>query len=284
MATNPPAASGRDVPRVGTFVARHRRSPIMRKVAGVCRRYLAWHGDFSYDLRTNGERFVLERLSKFQPQVIFDVGANVGDWSITARELCPCAEIHAFEIAPSTFQTLVVNIGHLEKVRCRNSGLSDSAGSIRIRHYAGQPSLTTATQYPHPFAFVEVEAEVVTGDSYAAASGIEHIDLLKIDVEGMEERVLKGFQGMLERRAIDLIQFEYGRVNIINRFLLRDFYAFFRERGYVVGKVFPNYIDFRDYDLADEDFMGPNYVACRKDMPEYLHALGGDRRHPALGS
>jgi hypothetical protein len=89
----------------------------------------------------------------------------------------------------------------------------------------------------------------------------------------MEHRVLKGFSGMLERKVIDLVQFEYGRVSIVHGFLLRDFYAFFRERGYVVGKIYPNYIDFRDYDMSDEDFLGPNYLACRADKADYIDAL-----------
>ena len=73
----------------------------------------------------------------------------------------------------------------------------------------------------------------------------------------------------------DLVQFEYGRVNVVNRFFLRDFYDFFEARGYAVGKIFPTSVDFRDYELSDEDFMGPNYLACRRDKPEYLRALAG---------
>jgi len=86
---------------------------------------------------------------------------------------------------------------------------------------------------------------------------------------------LTGFGDMLARNDISLVQFEYGRVNIVNHFLLRDFYAFFRERGYVVGKIFPNYVEFRDYDLMDEDFLGPNYLACAEDMVELRQALAG---------
>jgi hypothetical protein len=78
---------------------------------------------------------------------------------------------------------------------------------------------------------------------------------------------------MFTRRAIELAQFEYGRVSIVNGFLLKDFHAFFRERGYSVGKIFPNYVDFRDYNLADEDFIGPNYLACRKDNTAYLEVF-----------
>ena len=164
-------------------------------------------------------------------------------------------------------------------MHCQNVGLSDVAGTTRIRYYDALPALTTSTDYPHPLAFTELEAEVVTGDEYVARHSIEHIDLLKIDVEGMEEQVLKGFQRTLARKAIDVVQFEYGRVSIVNRFLLRDFCNFFRERGYVVGKIFPNYVDFRDYELEDEDFMGPNFLACREERADYLQALRGAQRH-----
>lgn len=275
--TAPVPAAG-NFQRLGAFVARRRRSLLMRKIAGFCRRYLNWYGNLSYDLQTNGEAFVLETLGSFQPRVLFDVGANVGEWSSIAKVHCPGADVHAFEIAKPTFEILVAKTGHLPGIHCQNVGLSDVAGSTRIRYYDALPALTTSSDYPHPLAFTELEAQVVTGDDYVARHGIAHIDLLKIDVEGMEEQVLKGFQLTLARKAIDLVQFEYGKVSIVNRFLLRDFFHFFRERGYVVGKIFPNYVDFRDYDLDDEDFMGPNFLACREERADYLQALGGAPR------
>jgi len=266
------------LPRLAMFVARHRRSLLMRKFAGLCHRYLNCYENLNYDMRTNGEFFVLESLARFQPRILFDVGANVGEWSLIAKSVCATAEIYAFEISPPTYQMLAARTGRLADVHCQNFGLSDLAGPVRIRHYAGLPALTTTTDYPHPFAFAELEAKVTTGDAFTAAKAIEHIDLLKIDVEGMEERVLRGFSVMLARKAIDLVQFEYGRVNIVNRFLLRDFYRFFGEQGYVVGKIYPNYVDFREYDLADENFIGPNYLACRKDKMEFVQAFNGVRR------
>jgi hypothetical protein len=160
-------------------------------------------------------------------------------------------------------------------VRCTNLGLSDAAGEVTLRHYPGLPALTTATDYPHPFPSTELLGRVEPGDALAARLGVERIDLLKIDVEGMEPRVLAGFSGCFERGAIELVQFEYGRVNILSRFLLRDFYAFFTERGYRVGKLYPERVDFRPYDLADEDFLGPNYVACRSLRADLVEALSG---------
>lgn len=266
-----------DLSPLGAFVARHRRSLLMRKVAGLCRKYTCWYANVSYDLRVNGERFVLETLRAFRPRLILDVGANVGDWTLAANLCCPSAAIHAFEIAKPTFASLVFNTQHVPRLCAQNVGLSDRPGSIRIRHYPTVPALTTSSDYPHPFEFVELEVAVTTGDIYAAEKLLDHVDLLKIDVEGMEEPVLRGFYSMLSKKAIDLVQFEYGRVSILNRFLLRDFYAFFADFGYVVGKVFPNYVDFREYDMADEDFLGPNYLACRADRADYLRAFSGKR-------
>jgi FkbM family methyltransferase len=280
--TNCPSQTSRE--RLGAFIARHRRSLPIRKIANLCARYLGWYGNLSYDLRTNGEAFVVETLARFQPRVLFDAGANVGDWSITAKKSCPGAEIHAFEIAQPIFEVLEANTRDLPDLHRRNVGLSDIIGPIRIRHYETLPALTTATDYPHPFAFSELEAQVITGDSYVARNHIKHIDLLKIDVEGMEESVLKGFQKTFDQGIIDLVQFEYGRVNIINHFLLRDAYSFFRRNGFVVGKIYPNYVDFRDYQMSDEDFMGPNYLACRTERMEYLKAFRGESNGAVHGA
>jgi FkbM family methyltransferase len=248
---------------------------VLRKLARLCRRYLSWFGNLSYDVETNGEAFVLQCVAKFSPEILFDVGANAGKWSITAKSYCPAAEIHAFEVAPPTFETLSANMQHLNGVHCVKLGLSDVPGLVSIYFYAAKPSLTTCIVYPHPYTSTELTGELTTGDAYAAAHGIEQIDLLKIDVEGMEDRVLRGFGNLFQRRAIHLVQFEYGRVNILSRFLLRDFYEFFRQHGYVVGKIYPNYVDFREYDLSDEDFMGPNYLACREEDTQVLRALNG---------
>ena len=269
------AWSGPRISALGRLIARHRGNLLVRKSAGLCRRYLAWYANVDYDLSNNGEAFVLDRLAQFRPRVLFDAGANIGEWTVAAKLRCPEAEVHAFEISSTTFQTLRQNLGGMDGVACRNMGLSDAPGSIRIKQYEGLSALNTATDYPHPFPYTEIEEQVIRGDDYAREHSIAHIDFLKIDVEGMEGPVLHGFADLLARGQIDLIQFEYGRVNILTGFLLRDCYALLERHGYVVGKIYPGYVDFRPYDFADEDFLGPNYLACRKDRSDYLEAFRG---------
>ena len=260
------------------WVARHRRSTLVRRVAGVARHWLDWQANLNYELDSNGEARVLRTLSRFEPQRIVDAGANVGDWSLAALHLCPTAQVHAFEIAAPTFATLLQRTHAQTRLQAHALGLSDAPGEITLRHYADAPALTTATAYPHPLSSQALAARVVRGDDFAAEQGITHIDLLKIDVEGMEAQVLRGFDRLLRAQAVDLVQFEYGRVNILSRFLLADFHAFFAERGYSVGKIYPDGVDFRAYDLADEDFRGPNYLACLQRRGDLLQALGAPAR------
>jgi hypothetical protein len=87
--------------------------------------------------------------------------------------------------------------------------------------------------------------------------------------------VLQGFERILHEKKIDVIQFEYGHINIESKFLLYDYHKFFRTRGYTLGKVYPGYVEFREYDMSsDEDFIGPNYVAVNADLKEQIRILG----------
>ena len=61
--------------------------------------------------------------------------------------------------------------------------------------------------------------------TFCATEGIEHIHFLKLDVEGHEVAVLRGAQGMLNRGAISMIQFEFGPANIYSRSYFYDFWS-----------------------------------------------------------
>ncbi|MCZ4316093.1 FkbM family methyltransferase [Comamonadaceae bacterium G21597-S1] len=258
---------------VGRWVARHRHAWLVRRAAGLSRHILDWQANLDYELDSNGEALVLRRLAPFEPRVIVDAGANVGDWSLAAHACCAQAQLHAFEISPPTFETLRSRLAGRARVQLHNLGLSDAPGEVTLHHYDQAPALTTVTDYPHPYASQALRARVVRGDDFLEQLGVSHVDLLKIDVEGMEDKVLRGFERLLRERAVDLVQFEYGRVNIISHFLLSDFHALFQSYGYRVGKLYPDGVEWRAYTLADEDFRGPNYLACREDRADLLQAL-----------
>ncbi len=263
-----------------------RFDPRALTLAGFCTSAVHAWKNRQYDVRLNGEEGLLRRLGALHPRVVVDVGANVGEWTLAACRHLPEAMVHAFEIAPSTAEVLRRTTSGNSRVIVNDFGLGDQNGSITI--YAS-PESSTATStlrdaievsaIEHGIHTIEeIDAKIVTGDSYMKDQDLKRIDLLKIDVEGAEFAVLHGFSDAFARGTIDLVQFEYGKINLCTRHFLADFYKFFEDRGYLVGKLFPEGVAFKPYDIDDEDFIGPNFIACLKSRSDIVEAL----RCPAL--
>jgi FkbM family methyltransferase len=243
-----------------------------RGMALFCEQFLLNYNNFNYNMHSNGEQWLLNKLAAFRPRVVFDVGANVGDWLEMASATLPEAQFHAFEIIESTFMTLAQRMAGRPGMVLNHCGLANHSGNVKMHVFHASSALSSYVAYPHGSHY-EAFCPVKRGDEYAKDQGIERIDLLKIDVEGAEHLVLEGLDALLAGGGIDVIQFEYGMVNIITHFLLRDFYQFFESRDYLVGKLFPDHVDFRNYELEDEKFRGPNYVAVRKAQEHIINAL-----------
>jgi FkbM family methyltransferase len=243
-------------------------------VIRLCRKYLQWFGNASYKADRNGERWLLECLQGEGIHTVLDVGANVGTWSRMAAELFPQASIYALEVVPETTAELRRRVGTSDRIRCFNLGLAAHNGTLTVNYHPKASTHATMTDYPGRRAGAQIECPVMRGDDFLTREGIEQVDFLKLDVEGAEHLVLEGIQDHLQQRRLRFIQFEYGRVNILTHFLLRDFYQLFATRGYVVGKIYPDYVEFRQYELSDEDFLGPNYLACRADDPALTRLAG----------
>ena len=79
--------------------------------------------------------------------------------------------------------------------------------------------------------------DLCTLDDYCASVGIETIDLLKIDAEGHDHLVLAGAGALLERGAIEIIQFEYNYRWIGARRYLNDAFDDLGPLGYKIGKI-----------------------------------------------
>jgi FkbM family methyltransferase len=252
-------------------VANERRSPEIQARASECVKFLeCYENAFDYDFNSNGERFILEAMAKQQFCCIFDVGAHVGSWALMAHQSFPSATIHCFEIMKPIYETLKERTKGIPNIIVNDLGLSDRAGEMTLKYYPTASDLTSQIDYPHPCAYTLATGSAIRGDSYIQEHGITHVDFMKMDVEGAEDRVLRGLEKAIRCRTIDVIQFEYGRVNILTKFLLYDFYALFRANGYWVGKIYPNYVEFREYSFAHEDFLGPNYLAVREDRPDLI--------------
>lgn len=263
---------------MGNFIARHRRNRAIAWLARRSQRFLDRYHNLDYDPLRNGERFVIEQLAAsgvLFEHPVFDVGANIGGWTGMVKSVAPAAQIHAFEIVPSTFATLSQRVGAMPGLVINDFGLGATEGRVTVCHFPGRSGVSSILSASgggkHPF--VEIECSIRRGDDYLAKHGISRLSMLKIDVEGSEPDVLRGFQQALGEQRVDVVQFEYGKINVARRFLLADFFALFEGCGYRVGKIYPGYVDFRDYRAEDEDFRGPNYLAVDADRSDLISLL-----------
>jgi FkbM family methyltransferase len=256
------------------YVATHRRSAFIRRMAQYCRSYLGWYDNRDYSPETNGEYRVLQALAAAKPRQLFDVGANVGEWTRKAIAIHPQACVHAFEIVPATFALLEAGAGGLAGVRLNPFGLSDVEASVHVHTVEGRTDLASITGFTHSLAGPVVRGRTLTGDAYVREHHVESIDLLKIDVEGAEARVLRGFERTFASGRIAAVQFEYGLSTVVGGALLADLYRFLEGHGFVVGKIYPDYVEFRPFRAADEDCSGPNYLAVRKERADLIELLG----------
>ena len=187
----------------------------------------------SYNLTASGEHYFISNylptIIKSENPVLFDVGANVGEYANLLRKTFRTAEIHSFEPNPSTFLQLQKNCP--APTHCINLGIGENSREIDLFFDSSQPTSVQATSDPEilktiakPDQITAVKIQVSSMDDYCEQHQITQIDLLKIDIEGFELEALKGAKNLLANGAIKAIQFEFNEVNIVKRRFLKDFF------------------------------------------------------------
>jgi FkbM family methyltransferase len=133
---------------------------------------------------------------------VFDVGANVGFYSvISARLVGPKGKVLAFEPLPANVQTLKHNaaMNDLSWVAPRDVALGNEDGSARFV-LSSDPNWGRLASVRNPLQVTgEQEVTVAKLDSLVAANTAPLPDLMKIDVEGAEVAVLEGARNTLRK-------------------------------------------------------------------------------------
>lgn len=182
---------------------------------------------------------LLAELERLRPgDIAVDVGANAGLYSVlAAQRVSPGGRVFAFEPSADEFARLAwaLRVNAVDNVLASNTALADRAGFMGF-----VPAPTQHTGLHRLGAEGDVAPQRVwaeRGDVAVQLDGNERIALLKIDVEGSELAVLRGFQALLEAGRVGRLVIE-----ISDAFLRRygasaaELYAYLAAMGYVPAK------------------------------------------------
>lgn len=256
------------------FVKNNSRNLIFKLLAGFGRSVNRLYENRNHNIYSNGELFIIKKLASINPKVIIDGGANIGKYCLMLQKHLPDAQIFSFEPVEDTFKLLKNNALSFSNITPLNLGLysQNTVKSINLYPSNTHNSLLEIKGVNYT-SEKTVEIQLIKGDDFMLKHHISEIDFLKLDLEGAEYDALLGFENALKQGKIKAIQFEYGYINISSKKLLIDFYELLEKYNYLVGKIYPKYVDFRKYQFKHEDFIGPNFFAVHHSQKNLINLL-----------
>ncbi|MGD0340014.1 MAG: FkbM family methyltransferase [Bacteroidota bacterium] len=254
-----------------------RHIPKSSTLINACMTYLEKFQKTDYENncnpQTNGEYSLLNLISK-NLVTVFDVGANVGDWSAYIASITHGIRyLHIFEPNQAAYQKLQDRF-NLEFIMIHRVALSSTVGKASLFVFGEASGLNSLHNRDglqdgwgiEPTQNIE-EVELETIDSFCQKNGILHVDLIKIDTEGHEVNVILGAKGILQQGGIDFIQFEYGGTYIDARKLLKDVFEIFNGLDYTIFLINPDrLIPYPRYDQRLENFQYKNFIIIRNQV------------------
>ena len=138
--------------------------------------------------------------------VVYDVGASTGNVTAMLAKLGNVSAVYAFEPIPEVFSKLQRRVQNFPHVQCFNVALGDVNESATFYQSEATDSSSllpmTAphrTEYPYTARAVERTVEVVRLDDFVSQHRLALPDVIKIDVQGFEDRVLSGGERTIRR-------------------------------------------------------------------------------------
>lgn len=199
--------------------------------------------------------------------LIFDVGANIGEWSAAVLTVAPEARIMAFEPSPVASKEYKKKLSRFPNANLFPTALGSTSGRATLYSDHAGSSLASLIRREQTSTVPEFthheDVEVTTLDEFCLSNDVARIDVLKMDVEGNELDVLLGAKEMLPN--IEVIQFEFGAANIDSRTFFRDYFNFLTQNGFELYCLGPRGLSqVNKYSETLENFRTTNYFAKRK--------------------
>lgn len=194
-----------------------------------------------------------------RPIVVFDIGANIGDYTFAVLEKLVNVKVYAFEPNPQTNENLRKRFLGEDRVT-----ISDYA----IGRY-NQTGYISSTRINDPSSEVSTlnengtQVSIVNLQTFLMTHNLKKIDFIKIDVEGMDYEVLLGAGEVLDK--VSVIQFEISP-NSILKTSLKNFFTLLTKTHHIYIMTPKGLVLLHTYDFSYEIYWGANFVATIRTM------------------
>ena len=177
----------------------------------------------------------LERLKHlgFTPDLIFDVGAYHGDFSHMCLNLWPDSRIIAFEALPEKIDSLK------SKFTGKNVQVVEGIVGDEVRenvNYFADETSSSVLQSQEFTAKKRLKQKMFTLDEFSFKNNVNAPDFLKIDTQGYEFPILKGFEKNL--KLVKIILLELNFIEVYHQVkLAHEVIHFLGNNGFVIYDI-----------------------------------------------
>jgi FkbM family methyltransferase len=145
-------------------------------------------------------------------KVVLDVGANAGIYSLAALAIEPDATVHAFEPTPEIAARLrtTAKANGLDHLYVHEVAVCSKNGQATLRRCRGELGTNEGMNFISP-DIGDSGAELVQTvclDQFCQDLAIDHVDLLKLDIQGHEHSALEGAEHLIKAGGVGIIFME----------------------------------------------------------------------------
>lgn len=178
-------------------------------------------------------------LQNMNINTVIDVGAHKGEFALQLHQLLPTARFYCFEPLPDIFLELKANLKDLQTFTVFNFAIGDRQGELAMYRSDFSPSsslLKMAELHQKSFPYTSGEkletVKVKTLNQIGTEIRLEDNILLKIDVQGYEDRVIRGASNIIERSKVVIVETSFFEL-YEKQVLFGDIYRLLNEQGFI---------------------------------------------------
>ncbi len=132
---------------------------------------------------------------------VFDIGANVGWYTLNIRKRFPNMSVYSFEPSPITYNRLVDNLtlNGLDSDQAYHLGFYKESGQLDF-YYDGEGSgASSLVNLREKDSVTKISVDMQKMDDWVREASVSRVDFIKCDVEGSEFFVYQGGKAFIEQ-------------------------------------------------------------------------------------